>query len=53
MTLGIVGLAIGAVGPGTWSLDHTVDLTDDLTGTSREHAEPAAMLSQSDARGIS
>ena len=33
MTLGIVGLAIGAIGPGTWSLDHALDLTDDLTGT--------------------
>ena len=33
MTLGIAGLAIGAIGPGTWSLDHALDLTDDLTGT--------------------
>jgi putative oxidoreductase len=33
MTLGIVGLVIGALGPGGWSLDDTFDLTDDLTGT--------------------
>ena len=33
MTLGIVGLAIGALGPGRWSLDDALDLTDDLTGT--------------------
>lgn len=33
MTLGIVGLAIGALGPGSWSLDDAFDLTDDLTGT--------------------
>ncbi len=33
MTLGIVGVAIGAVGPGSWSLDDAFDLTDDLTGT--------------------
>lgn len=33
MTLGIVGVAIGAIGPGAWSLDHALDLTDDLAGT--------------------
>jgi putative oxidoreductase len=33
MTLGIVGLALGALGPGTWSLDHALDLDDDLSGT--------------------
>lgn len=33
MTLGIVGLAIGALGPGEWSLDEALGLTDDLTGT--------------------
>lgn len=33
MTLGIVGLAIGALGPGAWSLDGAFDLVDDLTGT--------------------
>ena len=32
MTLGIVGSAIGALGPGRWSLDEALDLTDDLTG---------------------
>jgi putative oxidoreductase len=32
MTLGIVGLAIGAIGPGTWSLDEAVDLREDLIG---------------------
>lgn len=34
MTLGIVGVAIGAIGPGRWSLDHALDLGDDLSGTS-------------------
>lgn len=33
MTLGIVGLALGALGPGAWSLDDALDLRDDLTGT--------------------
>ena len=33
MTLGIVGVAIGAIGPGSWSLDDALELTDDLTGT--------------------
>jgi putative oxidoreductase len=33
MTLTMVGLAIGAVGPGEWSLDEALDLRDDLTGT--------------------
>jgi putative oxidoreductase len=33
MTLGIVGLAIGAIGPGTWSLDEAIGLSNDLTGT--------------------
>ncbi len=32
MTLGIVGVAIGAIGPGSWSLDDVFGLTDDLTG---------------------
>ena len=32
MTLGIVGLAIGAIGPGTWSLDEALGLNDDLIG---------------------
>jgi len=32
MTLGIVGLAIGAIGPGTWSFDEAVDLNDDFVG---------------------
>ena len=30
MTLGIVGLAIGAIGPGTLSLDEAFDLNDDF-----------------------
>jgi putative oxidoreductase len=32
MTLGIVGLTIGAIGPGTWSLDEALELNDDLVG---------------------
>jgi len=32
MTLGIVGLTIGAIGPGAWSLDEALDLNDDLVG---------------------
>lgn len=32
MTLTFVGLALAVVGPGEWSLDHALDLTDDLTG---------------------
>jgi len=33
MTLGIVGVAIGALGPGAWSLDDAFDVVDDLSGT--------------------
>jgi putative oxidoreductase len=33
MTLTIAALAIGAIGPGEWSLDNALDLLDDLTGT--------------------
>ena len=33
MTLTIVGFAIAVVGPGEWSLDHALDLTDDLVGS--------------------
>jgi putative oxidoreductase len=33
MTLGIVGVALGALGPGTWSLDEAFDIRDDLSGT--------------------
>jgi len=33
MTLGIVGLAIGALGAGEWSLDNAFDISDDLWGT--------------------
>jgi len=33
MTLGIVGIAIGALGPGEWSLDDALDIGDDLWGT--------------------
>jgi putative oxidoreductase len=32
MTLGIVGVAIGALGPGTWSLDEAFGIYDDLSG---------------------
>jgi putative oxidoreductase len=32
MTLGIVGLAIGAIGPGTWSLDEAFDLNETFVG---------------------
>jgi putative oxidoreductase len=32
MTLLLCGVLLGAVGPGRWSLDHALDLTDDLTG---------------------
>lgn len=32
MTLGIVGVVIGAIGPGTWSLDEAFDLNDDFVG---------------------
>jgi len=33
MTLGIVGIALGALGPGQWSLDEAFDIRDDLIGT--------------------
>lgn len=33
MTLGIVGLVIGAIGPGTWSLDEAFDMADTFVGT--------------------
>jgi len=32
MTLGLCGIALGAVGPGAWSLDEALELRDDLTG---------------------
>ena len=32
MTLGLCGMLIGTVGPGEWSIDHALDLVDDLTG---------------------
>jgi putative oxidoreductase len=32
MTLGIVGLTIGAIGPGGWSLDEALDLNDTFVG---------------------
>lgn len=32
MTLTALGVALGALGPGRWSVDHALDLTDDLTG---------------------
>lgn len=33
MTLAIVGVALGALGPGGWSLDAALDIDDDLFGT--------------------
>jgi putative oxidoreductase len=33
MTLGIVGLTMGALGPGTWSLDEAFDLNDTFVGS--------------------
>lgn len=33
MTLAIVGVALGALGPGAWSLDEALDLRHDLSGT--------------------
>ncbi len=32
MTLLLCGIVLGAVGPGRWSLDHALDVMDDLTG---------------------
>jgi len=32
MTLGLCGMVLGAIGPGSWSLDDAFDLIDDLTG---------------------
>jgi putative oxidoreductase len=32
MTLGLCGMLIGTVGPGEWSLDHALDIVDDLSG---------------------
>lgn len=32
MTLGLCGMLLGAIGPGSWSLDDALDITDDLTG---------------------
>jgi putative oxidoreductase len=33
MLMTFVGLAIGALGPGEWSLDHAFDIADDLSGS--------------------
>lgn len=33
MVLAFCGVVLGTVGPGEWSLDNSVDLLDDLTGT--------------------
>ena len=33
MTLALTAIALGAIGPGRWSLDHAFELDDDLTGT--------------------
>ena len=32
MTLGLTGMALGTIGPGSWSLDDALDIRDDLTG---------------------
>ena len=32
MTLGLCGMLLGAVGPGSWSLDDALGIIDDLTG---------------------
>jgi putative oxidoreductase len=32
MTLGLCGMLLGAVGPGSWSLDDAFGLRDDLVG---------------------
>ena len=32
MLMTVVGLALGALGPGEWSLDHALDIADDLSG---------------------
>ena len=33
MTLLLCGVLLGAVGPGSWSLDHALDIDDDMSGT--------------------
>ncbi|MCU0270744.1 MAG: DoxX family protein [Acidimicrobiales bacterium] len=33
MIVTVVGLTIATIGPGDWSLDNALDLTEDLTGT--------------------
>jgi putative oxidoreductase len=33
MLMTFVGLAIGALGPGEWSVDHALDIADDLSGS--------------------
>ena len=33
MTLLLCGVALGTVGPGSWSLDDALEINDDLTGT--------------------
>lgn len=32
MTLGLCGVLLGTVGPGSWSLDEAIGISDDLTG---------------------
>lgn len=34
MTLTVLGVAIGALGPGEWSVDNAVDLADEMSGVS-------------------
>jgi len=33
MILTVLGVALGALGPGKWSLDHALDIADDLSGS--------------------
>jgi putative oxidoreductase len=33
MLMTFVGLGLGALGPGEWSLDHAFDVADDLSGS--------------------
>ncbi len=44
MTLGIVGIAIGALGPGEWSLDHAFEIDDDLSAR-RACSSPRSVVS--------
>jgi putative oxidoreductase len=32
MTLALCGMVLGAVGPGSWSVDEAIDIVDEVTG---------------------